>query len=302
MIFYVHYDIIQAVKKLLEEAIASLSTCVKEDFIMSKNNNMVHSNGTSKLALLRQKRSIQKQEIDIEKAIDGFATTLDDKKMLEEIAKNSASVDLIIDRSGSMDGTASPIVTEINQFALRQAAKMYTTKLSLTLFNRSVSQEFSRVDVREYAPISSWYCEGGTNINDAVVTAMKDSYEKGINHKLHLLITDGQNEYSLNDEDYVKELITKKQMAGEHVFLLYNKRYESQGDAKIYAMHLGIDKNFAVNFDRNGDGIKIIFQTIEDVLDGLRMNGEISKDWARAITAHAADPLQVKAREVKYLC
>lgn len=43
------------------------------------------TNGASKLALLRQKREIQTtSEADIEKAIDGFASSIDDKKLMEE--------------------------------------------------------------------------------------------------------------------------------------------------------------------------------------------------------------------------
>ena len=55
-----------------------------------------NSNGTSKLALLRQKRSIQKtnENVDIEKAIDGFAMSIDTQKLMADIAQNSALVNL----------------------------------------------------------------------------------------------------------------------------------------------------------------------------------------------------------------
>ncbi len=81
--------------------------------------------------------------------------------------------------------------------------------------------------------------------------------------------------------------------------MLYNKYYG--GDAKEYAQELGIKESNAVNFNREGDGIKIIFQTLEDLLDALRTTGTVPKDWAKVIKAHAANPLGVKAREIRSL-
>ncbi len=259
------------------------------------------NSGTSKLALLRQNRGMKKQEVDIGKAIDGFAASIDDKAMMEEIARNSAIVNLIIDCSGSMDGTAWKIAPEINEFAARQAAKIYTTKMSLTLFDHEVDQQFSKLNVKQFTPIFPWLCDGGTNIYDAIFSAITPIRKADANHKLHLIITDGQNGGSRYSEEEVRQLITTRINDGEHIFLLYNDEYQRNDSAKIYAESLGIRPNNAANFDRNGDGIKIIFQTIEDLLDGLRTKGAVPEDWAKAITAHAANPLGVKARETKYL-
>ena len=264
------------------------------------NNSMVDkSKGTSKLALLRQNRGIKTQEVDIEKAIDGFASSIDSQAMMAEIARNSAIINLIIDCSGSMSGTSTPIAQEINVFAMRQAAKLYTTMLSLTVFNDEVFTKFGKLNTKQFAPISPWGCCGGTNIYDALFDAITPILKTDANHKLHLIITDGENGYSEHSTEQVRELITSRIQAGEHVFLLYNN--DMQDSAKSYAERLGIKSNNAVNFNRDGDGIKIIFQTIEDLLDGLRTNGAVPEDWAKVITAHAANPLGIKAREIKYL-
>ena len=258
-------------------------------------------NGTSKLALLRQNKGLKRQAVDIEKAIDGFAASIDDKIMMEEISQNSAIVNLIIDCSGSMSGTQWKIAPEINEFATRQATKVYTTKMSLTLFDHGVDTQFSKQNVRQFTPIFPWLCEGGTNIYDAIISAVTPIVKTDANHKLHLIITDGENGDSEHSIGEVRQLITMRINEGEHIFLLYNDEYGRRDSAKAYASSLGINPNNAVNFDRNGDGIKIIFQTIEDLLDGLRTNGAVPKDWAKAITAHAANPLRVRARETKYL-
>jgi hypothetical protein len=259
------------------------------------------NNGASKLALLRQNRGIKKQDVDIGKAIDGFAASIDDKMMMEEIARNSAIVNLIIDCSGSMSGTEWEIAPEINEFATRQAAKIYTTKMSLTLFDDEVDPQFHKLDVRKFKPIFTWSCTGGTNIYDAIISAITPIVKADASHILHLIITDGENGDSCHSIEEVRNLITSRINCGEHIFLLYNDELRIRDSAKAYARDLGINPNNAVNFDRNGDGIKIIFQTIEDLLDGLRTSGVVPKDWAKAITAHAACPLGVKARDVKYL-
>ncbi len=256
-------------------------------------------NGTSKLALLRQNRSIQKQEVNIEKAIDGYVSSIDSQTLIEEIARNSSIVNLIIDCSGSMEGTSQVIAREINRFAIRQAAKIYTTKISLTVFDDEVYQKFGKQNVKQFVPIQPWSCNGGTNIYDALFSAITPVLKTDANHKLHLLITDGQNGSSRHTQEEVYQLITSRIQSGEHIFLLYNNEYES--GAKEYALELGIKSNNAVNFNRNGDGIKIIFQTIEDLLDGLRTKGTVPEDWAKAITAHAANPFGIKARETLYL-
>lgn len=266
---------------------------------MKRDSIVNNSNGTSKLALLRQNRGIKKQEVDIAKAIDGFAASIDSQTMIEEIARNSAIVNLIIDSSGSMEETSEAIAQEINGFATRQAGKIYTTKLSLTVFNDEVYTKFSKLDTKRFVPIQPWSCDGGTNIYDALFSAIVPIIKTDANYKLHLLITDGQNGRSEHTREQVQKLITSRIDCGEHVFLLYNNKYG--GDAKEYAPELGIKSNNAVNFNRDGDGIKIIFQTIEDLLDGLRTKGTVPEDWAKAISAHAANPLGIKAREIKYL-
>lgn len=258
-----------------------------------------NQSSTSKLALLRQSRSIRKQEVDIGKAIDGFADSIDSQTLMAEIARNSACVNLSVDCSGSMNGTSSRIAEELNGFATRQGAKIYTTKISLTLFDDRVYPKFGKLDAKQFVPIGPWDCMGGTNIYDALISAITPILKTDANHRLHLVITDGENGSSSHSREEVQALITRRINEGEHVFLLYNN--ECGGDAKRYAPELGIKLNNAVNFNRNGDGIRIIFQTIEDLLDGLRTNGAVPEDWAKAITAHAANPLGVKAREMKCL-
>lgn len=268
------------------------------------NNKMDNPGGTmSKLALLRQNRSLEKNgnSVDIAAAIDGYASSIDTKQIEADIARNSAHVGLIVDISVSMNGTPYPISQEINEFAKRQAMKLYQTSLSLTLFDDEVYPKFGKQDVKQFVPISPWRCRGGTNIYDALFFAITSIGSKDANHKLHLIITDGQNGHSSHSIEEIRSLIANRINSGEHIFLLYNDETGCLDSAKTYATNLGINPNNAVNFDRSGDGIKIIFQTIEDLLDGLRTNGAIPSDWAKAITAHAANPLGIKARETKYL-
>lgn len=268
------------------------------------SNNGKPDGTMSKLALLRQSKSLGKKdtsETDIAAAIDGYAASIDTKQMEADIARNSAHVILIVDNSYSMKGTQYPISQEINEFAVRQAVKIYKTSLSLTLFNDEVYPEFGEQNVKQFAPISPWSCFGGTNIYDALISSITPTGLSDAKHKLYLIITDGENGGSSYSIEEVRSLISSKIAKGEHIFLLYNDERGSLNSAKAYAENLGINPNNSVNFNRSGDGIKIIFQTIEDLLDGLRTTGAIPSDWAKAITAHAANPLGIKARETKYL-
>lgn len=262
------------------------------------NDKMNGTGLVSKLALLRQQKP-KPTEVDISNAIDGFAASIDSKALVETIKRNSAVVNFINDCSSSMEGTSSAISSEINQFAERQAVKAYTTLISLTLFDDEVHPKFGKLNVKEFTPISPWPCPGGTNIYDALISAITPIKQTDANHRLHMVITDGQNGTSYHSQEEVQKLITSRINCGEHIFLLFNDG--TPNSAKAYASALGINPDNAVNFDRYGDGIKIIFQTIEDVLDGLRTNGAVPKDWAKAITAHAANPMAIKARETKAL-
>lgn len=261
-------------------------------------------NGTlSKLELLRQNRGLKKTEVDVRKAIDGFASSIDTNVMVAEIARNSAIMNFIIDCSGSTDGTSLPLSQEINEFASRQSEKLYSTKLSLTLFDDNVCTLFSKLDSKSFSPITPWTTYGGTNIYDAIISSITPILSTDANHKLHLIITDGQNGKSAHSLEEVKTLISSRIIAGEHVFLLYNdiENPTSQTSSKEYAESLGIKPSNAVNYNRNGDGIKIIFQAIEDLLDGIRTDGIIPNDWSKTISAHLANPLGVKAKQTKFL-
>ncbi len=273
---------------------------IKEDFKINKDNNLVGtSKGTSKLAQLRQKSGSPKTKVNIERAIEGYASSIDSQKMMEEIARNSALVNLVIDNSPSMEGTSESIAEEINGFATRQGAKIYNTKISLTLFNTEVCQILNKMDAKQFVPVSPWWYDGGTNIYDALISAITPVFPTDANHRLHLIVTDGENGGSNHTQQEVRNLTASR--AGEYIFLLYHDKYDRKDSAKDYAVELGIDPNNAVNFKPYGDGIKIIFQTIEALLDGLRTTGAVPKDWAKAIAAHNANPLGVKARDVKLL-
>lgn len=267
---------------------------------MNKSNNLSGThNSTSKLAQLRQNKAISKAPVNIEAAIDGYASSIDIQKMIEEIARNSALVNFIFDNSPSMAGTSEPITDELNGFATRQRVKIYTTKISLTLFNSDeIYQMLSKVNVRQFVPLSPWGYNGGTNIYDALISAITPILPTDANHRLHLIVTDGINGDSNHTQQDVRNLITSR--TDEHFFLLYHEKYATIS-IEDYAKELGIRLNRAVNFNPYGDGIKIIFQTIEYILDGLRTNGAVPDDWSTAITAHNNNPLGVKAREVKLL-
>lgn len=265
---------------------------------------MNKNNGTSKLASLRQKKlstSTKESSLDIEKAVEGYAASIDTNTMLSEIEKSSAHVNFIIDCSGSMDGTSNVIASEMNLFTERQAAKIYSTMLSLTLFDDEVYPKFNKVNARDFVPISPWNCPGGTNIYDAIYTALRNTSTADANHRLHIIITDGQNGMSCYSLSEVQELVSQYTRKGDHIFLLYyDENGYNQSSAQNYASKLGIKPNNAANFDRKGDGIRIIFQTIEDLLDGLRSTGTIPEDWSKYISAHASNP-EIKARDIKYL-
>ena len=187
---------------------------------MNENNKKnANTNDTSKLALLRQNRSIKKQEVDIEKAMEGFVSSLNTQTMLQEIKRNSASVNLIVDASYSMIGTSEVIAREINEFAERQASKIYTTKLSLTVFNSEVYPEFSNRDTKELIPTYPWQCFGGTNIYDALFSAITPIHKEDATHKLHLLITDGENGQSEHTQEQVQKLITNRMIKKKHVII-----------------------------------------------------------------------------------
>lgn len=264
---------------------------------MKKSNSLVGS--TSKLAQLRQKSGTPKAIVDIERAIEGYVSSIDSRNMIEEITRNSALINLIVDNSPSMKGTSESIAKEINEFATRQGAEIHTTKISLTLFNNGVRQILNKVDARQFIRVWPWEYNGGTNIYDALISALTQVFPTDANHRLHLIITDGKNGLSEHTQQEVKNLITSR--IREYIFLLYYDKHDVENSAKDYAVELGINPDNAVNFKPYGDGIKIIFQTLEDVLDNLRTTGLVPKDWAKAIEAHTANPLAIKAREIKLL-
>lgn len=262
------------------------------------------SNGASKLALLKQKKSLSPTSTDdIEKAIDGLAASYDTDRVFEQIKNNSAIVNCIIDASGSMYGTEDIIYKEFQIFAKRLSAKIYETFLYLSVFNDDWSPRLTNVNAKEINNYGSfdWICSGGTNIYDSLFHAMRPIKKNAAVHKLHLIITDGEQEsYSDHSLADVQKLIAARKKGGDYIFLLFNNYDSFYKRATDYALKLGIDTQFAADFSRNGDGVKIIFKSIENVLDSLRSTGTVPTDWSKAIAAHNANP-SLKANEIKFL-
>lgn len=204
--------------------------------------------------------------------------------------KNLTELVFILDRSGSMSGLESDTVGGFNAMIEKQKNAQGDAFVSTVLFDNDTCVIHDRVKIACVQPMTreQYSVRGCTALLDAIGKAIHHignihkyaREEDRPEHTLFVITTDGmENASRMYSREEIKRMIERqKQKYGwEFMFLGANI------DAVETAGRIGIDKNRAVNFHSDSEGIRLNYEVIGDALCNMLTSSEIPDEWAAPI-------------------
>lgn len=196
----------------------------------------------------------------------------------------------ILDRSGSMSGLESDTIGGFNAMIEKQKKQKGDAYVSTILFDHVSEVLHDRVRLSEIQSMTQeeYTVRGCTALLDAIGGAIhhignihKYARKEDVpEHTIFVITTDGMENASKRfNAARVKEMIEhqKKKYGWEFIFLGANI------DAVGTARQFGIDETRAVNYRADGQGTKVLYQTVSEAVCSLRENGKMNDDWSQAI-------------------
>ena len=203
---------------------------------------------------------------------------------------NITELVFILDRSGSMAGLEKDTVGGFNAMLEKQKRQDGACFVTTVLFNTVSARVHDRVPLARVAPMKeSDYCPGGcTALLDAIGETVEHiaSIHKYIRpedvpeHTVFVITTDGMENSSRKfSSDAVKKLIKKMQEERGWEFLFVAANI----DAVETASNLGVSRDRAVNYNSDGIGTKILYETVSDAVSCVRSAAPLAPGWGKRI-------------------
>ena len=196
--------------------------------------------------------------------------------------KNLTQLVFILDRSGSMAGLESDTIGGFNAMLEKQKKEDGECIITTVLFDHEVELLHDRIDIRAVRPMSEkeYMVRGSTALLDAIGktihkigNAEKNTAEEYRAEKVMVvIITDGEENssrfYSLKE---VKHMIErqKERYGWEFIFLGANI------DAVETATRFGIDRDMAVDYVPDKEGVELNFRMMSEAVASYRACGSV---------------------------
>ena len=196
--------------------------------------------------------------------------------------KNLTQLVFILDRSGSMAGLESDTIGGFNSMLEKQKKEDGECIITTVLFDHEVELLHDRIDIRAVRPMSEkeYMVRGSTALLDAIGktihkigNAEKNTAEEYRADKVMVvIITDGEENssrfYSLKE---VKHMIErqKEHYGWEFIFLGANI------DAVETATRFGIDRDMAVDYVPDKEGVELNFRMMSEAVASYRACGSV---------------------------
>ena len=204
--------------------------------------------------------------------------------------KNLTQLVFILDRSGSMAGLESDTIGGFNAMLEKQKKEDGECIITTVLFDHEVELLHDRIDIRAVRPMSEkeYMVRGSTALLDAIGktihkigNAEKNTAEEYRAEKVMVvIITDGEENssrfYSLKE---VKHMIErqKERYGWEFIFLGANI------DAVETATRFGIDRDMAVDYVPDKEGVELNFRMMSEAVASYRACGSVPQSSLNTI-------------------
>lgn len=204
---------------------------------------------------------------------------------------NITELVFILDRSGSMAGLESDTIGGFNSMIEKQKKQDGICYVSTVLFDSASKVLHDRVKLADIPKMTDRdYTVGGcTALIDALGDAIRHignihKYarpEDVPEHTMFVITTDGQENASHKyGSEQVKKMIERQKEKYGWEFLFIGANIDAVETAARY----GIDRGRAVNYNADGEGTHILFDSLEKAVCSMRA-GSINADWSKEINA-----------------
>ena len=202
---------------------------------------------------------------------------------------NITELVFILDKSGSMSGLESDTIGGFNSMIEKQKKEDTPCYVSTILFNGESEVIHDREKLWEIQPMTDKdYVVGGcTALVDAIGGAIhhigklhKYFGEGAPKHTMFVITTDGQENASHRyTSEQVKKMIERQKEKYGWEFLFIGANIDAVETAACY----GIDKDRAVNYNADGKGTHILYETITKAVCNVRASAPLSADWSKEL-------------------
>ena len=205
---------------------------------------------------------------------------------------NNTELVFILDRSGSMSGLESDTIGGFNSMIEKQKKEDTPCYVSTILFNGESEVIHDREKLGEIKLLTDRdYVVGGcTALIDAIGCAIhhignihKYARPEDVpEHTMFVITTDGQENASHRyTSEQVKKMIERQKEKYGWEFLFIGANIDAVETAARY----GIDKDRAVNYNADGKGTKILYESVANAVCNVRVNAPLNTDWSEDINA-----------------
>ena len=204
---------------------------------------------------------------------------------------NITELVFILDRSGSMAGLEADTIGGFNAMIKKQKKLGNPCYVSTILFDDESKVIHNREKLGEIDLMTEDdYVVGGcTALLDAIGGAIhhigrRHKFEKELSpaHTIFVITTDGQENASHRySSEQVKKMIERQKEKYGWEFLFIGANIDAVETAARY----GIDKDRAVNYNADGQGTHILYESVAKAVCNVRASAPLSADWSEEINA-----------------
>ena len=204
---------------------------------------------------------------------------------------NITELVFILDRSGSMAGLESDTIGGFNSMIEKQKKEDTPCYVSTILFNGESEVIHDREKLGEIQPMTDRdYVVGGcTALIDAIGGAIhhigkvhKYFGESAPEHTMFVITTDGQENASHKyTSEQVKKMIERQKEKYGWEFLFIGANIDAVETAARY----GIGADRAVNYNADGEGTHILYESVAKAVCNVRASAPLGADWSEDINA-----------------
>ena len=203
---------------------------------------------------------------------------------------NITELVFILDRSGSMAGLEGDTIGGFNAMIEKQKREPGEAYISTVLFDNTSEVVHDRVKLEDIRPMTDrdYYVRGCTALLDAIGGAIhhignihKYARPEDVpEHTVFVITTDGmENASHRYSSDKVKAMIRRQQQQYGWQFLFLAANI----DAAQTAAHFGIRPDRAVNYHADGQGTRLVYESVAEAVCKVRACAPMSADWRRDI-------------------
>ena len=206
--------------------------------------------------------------------------------------KNLTEIVFILDCSGSMSGLEADTIGGFNSMIEKQRKADGEALVSTVLFDNMSEVIHDRVNIHDIKPMTDrdYTVRGCTALLDAIGGAIhhignihKYARPEDVpEHTMFVITTDGQENASHRyTSEQVKKMIERQKEKYGWEFLFIGANIDAVETAARY----GISRDRAVNYNADGEGTHILYESVAKAVCNVRASAPLSADWSEEINA-----------------